>query len=179
MNPTSSTPRAAEEEPGNKLPPLNLPMTNPAKETTPTETPPKLNLPPVSDTPKLTIPPISDTPKIELPPITAKSEPSNFPLPPLVMPTEVKYRPTLDDRPQIDVLPVDGDPPAGAVWKVGFYNYTGRDLELRVEGRTVTLPARSYVTARVPGTFTWRVGRGADEKTTIPPTSAGVEIVLK
>jgi hypothetical protein len=114
------------------------------------------------------------------------------PVPPIVLPqlppvpaagakTESKYRPAAGDRPSFAVLPVDGVAPAGAnpAWQVGFFNYTGRDLELRVEGQAVALPARSYVTAKVPGTFTWRVGTGADETTTIPAASGGVEIVLK
>jgi hypothetical protein len=162
---TPPPPRPAEEQPESKLPKLDLPLTNPKSEEKAT-----------------------DPLKIELPPVPAgkKAEPK---LPPLVVPqlpppaaaSESKYRPATADRPGYTVLPVDGAGSTGTkgTWKVGFYNYTTRDLELAVEGRTVALPARSYVTAAVPGTFSWRVGAGADESTTIPAGSGGVEVVLK
>src|SRR5438874_2117498 len=130
-----------------------------------------------------------DPPKVELPPLPAPGK-ADAGVPPVVLPqlppiaptgglSESKYRPATADRPAFAVLPVDGAAPGGANprWAVGFYNYTGRDLELRVGGSAVRLPARSSVTASVPGTFAWRVGGGADETTVIPPASGGVEIV--
>jgi hypothetical protein len=177
-SPTTPAAKPAEEESANKVPKLDLPL--------PTSPPP--TVPPVE--PKLELPPIKPAAKSE-PAKTepAKTEPGKTELtvPPIVLPqlpppggvSESKYRPATADRPSVAVLPVDGMLPAGAKRKVGFYNYTGGDLELRVEGTAVTLPAKSYVTADVPTKFTWRVGTAADETTTIPADSAGVEVVLK
>jgi hypothetical protein len=176
--------RPAEEEAANKVPKLDLPL--PAAPSAPVAPPaePKLELPPIKPAAK------AETPKLAMPKTEpAKTEPAKTELtiPPIVLPqlpppggvSESKYRPATTDRPSVAVLPVDGTPPAGAKRKVGFYNYTGLDLELKVEGTAVTLPAKSYVTADVPTKFTWRVGTAADETTTIPADSAGVEVVLK
>ena len=41
---------------------------------------------------------------------------------------------------------------------VGFYNHTTRDLELTIEGRSVKLPAKSYLYAQLGTAFTWSIG---------------------
>ena len=86
----------------------------------------------------------------------------------------------LADRPAFEVVPVAGvGPAAGALRSVGVFNHTDRDVTLTVEGETVTLPKRSYVTASVPRKFAWKLDAGAPQATEVPAGSPGVEIVLR
>jgi len=86
----------------------------------------------------------------------------------------------LSDRKAFEVVPVTGAAPAaGALRSVGIFNHTDRDVSLTVEGETVTLPKRSYVTAAVPRKFAWKLGDGAAQTTEVPADSPGVEIVLR
>jgi hypothetical protein len=80
----------------------------------------------------------------------------------------------------VDVYPVDGPPPAGPNAKrtVGFFNHTGRDLTLTVEGETVTLPRRHYISAGVSATFTWKLD-GDERRTEIPAAAPGIEVVFR
>ena len=75
---------------------------------------------------------------------------------------------------------MDGPPPAGPTAKrtVGFFNHTDRDLKLTVEGDTVTLPRRHYVTAEVPATFGWKLD-GDERRTEVPAAAPGVEVVIR
>ena len=150
------------------LPKMNLPEAPASKAFEPAV--PKLNLPEPS------LPKPSDAPKRE----------EN--LIPLVIPplpgtpgakSESKYRP--EDAPRFETFPVDGTGPteAGGKWKVGFYNYAGRELELNVGGSIVKVPAKSYVHAIVPAAFTWKLSGGVEQTTRVPSLSGGVEIVLR
>jgi hypothetical protein len=179
------TTKPPEEDSANKVPKLELPLPSPPSAPAAPPAEPRLELPPIKAAPKGQ-PAKSEATKPE--PTKPESTKTNEgTIPPIVLPqlpppggvSESKYRPAAGDRPEVAVLPVDGDPPAGATRKVGFYNYTGRDLELKIEGNAVALPAKSFVTAEVPVRFTWRVGSAAEETTTIPANSAGVEVVLK
>jgi len=87
----------------------------------------------------------------------------------------------LADRDPVEVVPVAGAAPAapGALRSVGIFNHTDRDVALTVEGETVTLPKRTYVTAAVPRKFTWKLDGGEARTTEVPPTAPGVEIVLR
>jgi hypothetical protein len=84
-------------------------------------------------------------------------------------------------RPVVDVYPVDGLPPASpsAKRKVGFFNHTDRDLKLTVEGQTVTLPKRHYISVEVPANFDWKLGDGPKQQTAIPTAAPGVEVVIR
>lgn len=88
---------------------------------------------------------------------------------------------TIKPRPVVDVYPVDGAPPASpsAKRKVGFFNHTDRDLQLTVEGRTITLPKRHYIAAEVPTTFDWKLDNGSKQHTEIPMAAPGVEVVIR
>lgn len=123
-----------------------------------------------------TIPPL-------LPPLKGVPDPT---VPPLAIPTPAipksstsKASP-LSDRPRAEVIPVDGalSDPAGRR-TVGFFNRSDRDVRLTVEGQTITLPTRHYVTARVPTTFGWKLDDGPDEKTVVPTAAPGVEVVIR
>ena len=155
--------------------------------------------------PETASPPKSGTPKLELPqvplPGKAKGDDAKIPpliprlsnpdVPPLTIPkvpvepaskgdTSTSKASPLTGAPGVDVFPVAGPPPAGPTAKrtVGFFNHTDRDLKLTVEGDTVTLPRRHYVTAEVPATFAWKLD-GDERRTEIPAAAPGVEVVIR
>jgi hypothetical protein len=151
---------------------------------------------PKADTPKLVVPQVP-TPAA---PTGAGSEGDKIPpliprlpnpdMPPLTLPQVPLEKPNkgtstskaspLTDAPRVDVFPVDGPPPAGPTAKrsVGFFNHTDRDLKLTVEGETVTLPRRHYVSATVPATFAWKLD-GDERRTEVPAAAPGVEVVIR
>src|SRR6185312_3885769 len=98
--------------------------------------------------------PKNDTlPPLTLPPDTPVS-PS--PTPPKIV--EVKSSPigTAARELKVSVFPASGSVTATGLRKVGFYNHTNRDLSLTIEGKTVTLPAMTYLHAQLPPQFTWK-----------------------
>ncbi len=135
---------------------------------------------------------VAPVPKVPAP----VAEPGRFPLvprvpggegglpplqivPPPAEPSTSRSSP-LADRPAFEVVPVAGAAlAAGALRSVGIFNHTDRDVSLTVEGETVTLPKRSYVTASVPRKFAWRLDAGESRTTEVPAGSPGVEIVLR
>jgi hypothetical protein len=158
--------------------------------------------------PKTASPPKNDTPKLELPqvPLPGAADPSknddakippliprltNPDVPPLTIPkvpiepatggdTSTSKASPLTAAPRVDVFPVDGTPPPSpkANRTVGFFNHTDRDLKLTVEGDTVTLPRRHFVTAVVPATFAWKLD-GDERRTEVPAGAPGVEVVIR
>lgn len=87
----------------------------------------------------------------------------------------------LSDRKSFEVVPVSGAASAspGPLRRVGVFNHSDRDVTLTVEGETVTLPKRTYLTAVVPRTFTWKLDGGDAQSTAVPAASPGVEIVIR
>ena len=69
--------------------------------------------------------------------------------------------------------------PAGATRTVGFFNHTGTDVELVIEGKAVRLPKRTYIHAEVPPTFTWKHGANPAESATVPAGAAGLDVVFR
>lgn len=109
-------------------------------------------------------------------------------LPPLVLPPDVpggpsgvvpgttaRFRPA--GGPLVEVLAVEGA--AGAVRKVGFFNHTGKAIELVVDGKPVTLPRKSYLHAEVPPAFKWRYDGNPAETATVPEDAAGLDVVFR
>jgi hypothetical protein len=175
------------------LPPLELPKTDGAK------------LPPI-DVP--TGPGVAPKlPPIELPgaapavPSAAPAPDSLIPapkgpdaLPPLTLPPDTPVAP---DKPEksvevksspltgaarelkVSVFPATGTAATNGLRKVGFYNHTARDLSLTIEGKTVNLPAMSYLHAQLPSAFTWKCGDKPAAKETVPAGSAGVDVVIR
>ena len=116
---------------------------------------PKLKTP--DSLPPLTLPP--DIPVAPAPPVEVKSSPLTGAA------RELK----------VNVFPATCTAVANGLCKVGFYNHTARDLSLTIEGKTLTLPAMSYVHAQLPPSFTWRtksiglISRsGSSELTNVP-----------
>jgi hypothetical protein len=88
---------------------------------------------------------------------------------------------TITPRPLVDVIPVAGTPPSApdSRRRVGFFNHTDRDLRLTVEGQSITLPRRHHIAARVPPRFVWKLEDGAEQKTEVPASAPGLEVVIR
>lgn len=108
-------------------------------------------------------------------------------LPPLVLPPEttsgsgttVKSSPlTAIGRIRVRSFTATGTPATGDTRKIGFFNHTDRDLALVIEGRAVTLPARTYIHAHVPPTFRWKYADNPAETVTVPASAAGVDVLF-
>ncbi len=148
-----------------------LPVTGaPAKPDKPADPPKgdKAKIPPLvprlpdPDVPPLTIPQVPVEPRPAARPSTSKASP-------------------LTGSPRVDIYPVDGPLPASpqARRKVGFFNHTDRAVRLTVEGETVTLPGRHFITAEVPARFAWRLNDGEERRTEVPTAAPGVEVVIR
>jgi hypothetical protein len=79
---------------------------------------------------------------------------------------------------KVSVFPAAGGA-AGQFRKVGFYNHTTRDLALTIEGKAVTLPAKSYLFAQLPATFSWACAGKPAAKETIPADATGLDVLIR
>jgi hypothetical protein len=80
----------------------------------------------------------------------------------------------------VSVFPATGtEKVTGGYRTVGFYNHTARDLTLTIEGRTVKLPAKTYLHAQLAPTFTWSHGDRAATRETVPAGAGGVDVVFR
>jgi hypothetical protein len=183
-------PVAAVEE---KLPPISVPLTPvpvakdpvvpqpveaapalpkltfdpiPAKDVTPEEKP----------TP---VKPDNVLPKLELPSLDLPAAP------PLAVPkaVEVKSSPINAEKNAVafEMFPVDGAVPANPGEKriVTFYNFSGRDLLLTIDGKAYTLPAKHTVEGKLGTQFKMQIGIGEVQEMKVPMSAAGVDVVLK
>jgi hypothetical protein len=144
-------------------PPLILPDAPPA-----TRTPAPDSTTPPADPKKKDGGPDSLLPLV-LPPETSKSTSNASPL------AGAKWVPT------VKVIPVrtgTGGAAAG-MRKVGFFNYTARELEMVVDGKSMKLPAKHYLQAEVPPRFAYRVGASEPASLNVPDGSAGLEVVFR
>lgn len=162
-----------------------------------TASPPEPKASPKSVAPKPPVPqvPLTGTPE------PSKSDEAKIPsliprlptpdVPPLTIPQLPVEKPAQGDNStskasplsgatRVEVFPVDGPPPASpnARRRVGFFNHGDRDLKLTVEGESVTLPRRHFVTAEVPAAFTWKLD-GDEQRTEVPAAAPGVEVVIR
>jgi hypothetical protein len=67
---------------------------------------------------------------------------------------------------------------AGRV-RVGFWNATGRDLTLTIDGRPRTLARDRAVTLDVDRTFVWRVDDGAAKTEQVPTQERTFEVIIR
>lgn len=109
-----------------------------------------------------------------LPPLTL---PPDTPINPDVKPTEAKSSP-LTGAAKVSVFPASGTIAANGLRKIGFYNHTDRDLALTIEGKTVTLPAKTYLHAQMPRTFTWKHGDRPSVTETVPADAGGLDVLF-
>jgi hypothetical protein len=178
--------------------PLTIPdpmvPTNPTKGplTLPDSGSPK-GLPPivVPDAKPMAAPAPTDAPIVPLPePRKApKSDKGNDDLPPIILPPEgtgtsngviptTSKSSPLAGAIKVQVFSAAGTA-AGNLRKVGFFNHTGRDLDLVIEGRSVKLPKKSYLNAELPTKFTWKAAGNDAVATTVPTGAAGVDVLFK
>jgi hypothetical protein len=63
--------------------------------------------------------------------------------------------------------------------QVGFWNVSGRDLTLTIDGQQHILPRNRSITLDLGRQFTWRIDRRAAQDENIPEGNATLEIVLR
>jgi hypothetical protein len=77
------------------------------------------------------------------------------------------------------VFPATGAAAGSALRKVGFFNHTSRDLELKIQGEAVTLPAKSYLHANLPPTFTWQCSTQPATTEKVPGDASGLDVLIR
>lgn len=186
---------------GSKLPPIQLPKAGKASEPPKEkEKDPELKLPSV-DPPGAAVPVPAPSPDVLIPPTNIPSS-KNSALPSLTLPPDTPVVPDKADKPvtlpkeateskssplttatrelKVTVFPASGNATnAAGLCKVGFFNHTNRDLALTIEGKTVTLPAMSYLHAQLPPTFTWKCANKPDAKETVPADAVGLDVLIR
>jgi len=183
-----------------KLPPLELPK-EPDMKAVPkvpaVGAPTESNLPAVptaAPPPESLIPP----PSVPLVPDPSKRDP----LPSLTLPPEVPVAPEkMGDKGDkgdstsrssplasgmrtpamtVSVFAARGVEATGPGYRtVGFYNHTGKELSLTIEGRAVKLPARSYLQAQLAPRFTWSHSDRASTLELVPEGAGGLDVVFR
>lgn len=68
--------------------------------------------------------------------------------------------------------------PAGNYRAVTFFNHTSQELRLTIEGRSVKLPARSYVETKLSPSFTWSYDDHAATRERVPNDASGLDVVF-
>ncbi len=68
---------------------------------------------------------------------------------------------------------------ASPLARVSFWNYTGRDVRLRIDGEDRALPAGRCLTLELAREFAWRMDDRAEEIERVPASQGAVEIVLR
>lgn len=121
-----------------------------------------------------------------------KASTSDDTLPPLVLPPEGGAAPSgvvppisstsksspLSGGVQARVFTTAGTPAGGLTRKVGFFNHTGRAISLVIEGRTTTLPAKTFIHAEVPPSFRWGYVDRDTQTATVPDGAAGLDVLF-
>jgi hypothetical protein len=150
------------------------------------------------DAPVPAIPSAAPPPEPLIPSLSAPTLPDGNkrdPLPSLTLPPDVPVPPEKKTDSTSRSSPLTGGGPADITVKVfpargegvaadgyctvGFYNHTARDLALTIEGRSVKLPAKSYLQAQVAATFTWSHGNRPAARETVPDGAGGLDVVFR
>lgn len=127
-------------------------------------------------------------PKIPEIPTPKPPEKNSDTLPPLVLPPEaggnsVSKSSPLGNAPRaaitVQVFTATGAIANPNVRKVGFYNHTGRDIDLVIEGKAVTLPKKTFIHADVPPAFRWKYADQPTRNATIPDGAAGLDVLFR
>jgi hypothetical protein len=69
--------------------------------------------------------------------------------------------------------------PAKGACRVGFWNITGRDVTLTIDGKAVQVPANRNVTLTLGREFSWHVEGQPNQQERVPDDKAAHEIVLR
>jgi hypothetical protein len=102
----------------------------------------------------------------------AGPQPGNPPMPPAVK----------ENRSFYDAYAVAGKddrPVNGSRCTVGFWNNTGQDLVLRIDGQSRPLPNGRGVSLELPRVFVWQVVGREPQSERVPAEQTGVEIVIR
>jgi hypothetical protein len=176
-------PGPAPADPG-----MNLPTA------TPRNTSPSLTLPgAVSPAVPSAAPALPDPliPPSSVPAIPNPGKPDA--LPSLTLPPDVPVAPTVKSEsisrsspltgsstPSVNMFPVISAEKATDGYRVvGFFNHSNRDHNLTIEGRTVKLPAKSYLEAKLGQTFTWGYGDRPVVRERVPDGAVGLDVVIR
>ncbi len=149
-------------------------------------------IPPIGDVPLAKPQPApSDAPKkpADAPKTPEKLPEFNFDLPKvdggMAQPVEANKKtvanssPLSDKLAEVDVFPRDGSNVVTAKRGVTFVNKSARDILLTVDGRTVTLPSKTVMTAELPAAFKWQIGGEQERSEQVPDGSPGVDVVIR
>jgi hypothetical protein len=83
-------------------------------------------------------------------------------------------------EPAVNVFPVVATENAVRGYRtVGFFNHTSRDVDLSIEGRSVKLPAKTYLEAKLAQTFTWGYGDRPTVREHVPDGAQGLDVVFR
>jgi hypothetical protein len=66
-----------------------------------------------------------------------------------------------------------------ATCQVGFWNVTGRDVQLTVNGQSRLLPKDRALTMELNRDFAWQVDQGRAQNERVPNTQATFEVVIR
>jgi hypothetical protein len=108
--------------------------------------------------------------------------PPDTPIGPGDKPDSVSRSSPLNTRGKFDVkvFTAHGDLSDATGYRtVCFYNHTGRDLDLTIEGRAARLPARTYLHARVGPTFSWNHSGQQSLRQSVPEGAVGLDVVFR
>jgi hypothetical protein len=70
-------------------------------------------------------------------------------------------------------------PADGVCCRVGFWNVSGRDVTLTVNGEARLLASNQALTLQLGRQFTWRIGGGSPHAEQMPADKAALEIVIR
>lgn len=121
-----------------------------------------------------------ELPKLELPKFDVPAIPPLIEPEPAPKPSTVRSSPIADSILKVDLYPIEGTAPVSstALRAVTFYNFSGRELTLTIDGKDVTVPSKHSVEANLPTKFAWKVEGDEQVDGTIPPTAPGLDIVI-
>ncbi len=199
--PTQGEPAPARREPAPApLPPIpgekaNGPSLVVPMNATPAPSLPSLDLPvspaPATPAPAPAAEPLIPSPTIPAPTLTIPDPLKPDMLPSLTLPPDSPVAPAKDSTsrsspltgwragPSVHVFPADRSSANGVYRSIGFYNHTARDLELTIEGRAVSLPAKSYLQAKLGASFTWSHSHRPAVRETVPTDAGGLDFVFQ
>ena len=67
----------------------------------------------------------------------------------------------------------------GAMCKVGFWNLTGRDITLKIDGQTRTLARDRAVTLELARSFVWQADQSEPSREQVPMDEAFHEVIIR
>jgi hypothetical protein len=147
-------------------------------------------MPAVAPLPRINVPPRQPfatpfpAPPQSGPPLPAPPQPApGLPPPPRRQTTEppvdAKRTPTItESRFPGEVAPAAAKVPAGRA-RVGFWNITGRDITLTIDGKARTVSKDRAVTFELGRSFAWQVDDGAPRSEQVPEGQNTLELVIR